>query len=131
MAPGAPPLQMPVTISVNDVCASTSRLIRSIVPPAFVAPPGAFDTYTAAGCMAVAATNASPQGPAKVSLKGAPTTPLALTSGFIFDVQPDAEMLSSGSIVSALQPFRSADCAMRYGLDPATGCSPMMVVPLP
>src|SRR5579863_7551758 len=43
-APATPPLQMPVTISVNVVCASMSRLIRSMVPPVLMAPPGAFDT---------------------------------------------------------------------------------------
>src|SRR5580700_348272 len=43
-APATPPLQMPVTTSVNDVCASMSKLIRSMVPPALMAPPGAFDT---------------------------------------------------------------------------------------
>src|SRR5580704_15435162 len=114
MPPGAPPLQMPVTISVRDVCTLfESKLIRSIVPPVLVEPPGAFDTYIAAGWVAVAATKASPQGPAKVSLeKGVPTVPLALTRGFRFDPHPAAEMLSSGSMVSALQPSRSGELAI-------------------
>ena len=42
-----------------------------------------------------------------------------------------AEMLSSGNIASALQPCKCGDCAIRYGVDPAVGCSPMMVVPSP
>src|SRR5450631_4544417 len=40
-------------------------------------------------------------------------------------------MLSSGKTLRPPHPSNWADWAIRYGVEPATGCRPMMVVPRP
>src|SRR5271169_7020490 len=74
----------------------------------------------------------APHGSANTSAeKGVEIVPLGATSSVALAWLAVATRLPSGRLVSDEQPSSCADCAMRYGIDPAAGCSPITVVPMP